>query len=197
MRPVRPLIAGLVASAIVQSSPEAAALSKSALDEQRAQVEQALRPLIATLKTQEAALDSTADGRARDEQLDTLITGHRVAELRVLEPLATNGNAEAMYRMADLLRDGSSIADVRRWYSLETEAAKLGHPGADDELVRWYWHQRGDGSIAQVQRNRETALSYAEKAADDGSFNAISRIGVYVSGNVHQYPGDVSLVGAH
>lgn len=176
------------------SAPTAATAGAGELARQKAEVAAALGPLTAEMKAGEARLDAqAATGSERDRQYDALVDAHEVAESGVLEPLAARGNAEAMHRLAIRLRDSSAPGDIRRWLSLETAASGLGHPAAHDELVRWYWHQKGDGTIQDVQRNRGIALDYAGKAATAGQMYGIHRIATYVAGNVHQYPASLEI----
>lgn len=166
------------------------------LARQKAEVAAALDPLTAEMKAREARLEAHAGslaGSERDQQYDALVDAHEVAERGVLEPLAARGNADAMHRLAIRLRDSSAPGDIRRWLSLETTASDLGHPAAYDELVRWYWHQKGDGTIEDVQRNRKVALEYAGKAAAAGYMYSIDRIATYVAGNAHQYPANLEI----
>ncbi len=111
----------------------------------------------------------------------------------MLDPLAARGNREAMIRLASDLRDASSPDDAARWLDLVTRASQLGDPQAHDELVRWYWHQKGDGSIEQVQANRAIALAFAGKAAEAGNMRSIGRVATYIAGDVHQYPANLPL----
>jgi hypothetical protein len=167
------------------------------LSRQKAEVDSALRDLtrrhdgeLEKLE-QDASLSNANDADAR---LDELANAYRRARVDVLGPLAARGNADAMARLSDSgLRDSDAPADVDQWFKLISCAADLGHPFSLDELVRWYWHQRGDGSIAQVQANRATALAFANRAALSGNLFAISRIATYVAGDVHQYPANLSL----
>jgi hypothetical protein len=193
MSPLILVAAQVFVSAIAPCPSDTRPLSDADLRRQALDVTQALQPLVIDMEVREAKLEATQAGAARDAEFDRIVTEHRAAEDGVLSPLAKNGNAEAMYRLAELLRDSSSEADIRRWFSLESEAARLGHPGAADEMVRWYWHQRRDGLIAEVQRNREIAFSFAQEGADRGSFHGMVRIAVYISGEFHQYPGDTAL----
>lgn len=171
--------------------PGATATGVADLARQRAEVTAALSALTAEMRAREAMLEDQGQNRAeseRDRSSDALLEAYDAAEKNILEPLADRGNAEAMHRMAVRLRDSSAPDDVRRWLSLEMAASDLGHPAAHDELVRWYWHQKGDGTIEAVQRNRQTALEYASKAAAAGEMHSINRVATYVAGDVHQYP---------
>lgn len=166
------------------------------LKRQRAEVEDALRPLEAAHTANLSALDQAlpkSGAEDADAHLEDLLRAHREGRRRVLDPLAARGNREAMIRLASDLRDASSPDEVARWLDLVTRASELGDPQAHDELVRWYWHQRGDGSIEQVQANRATALAFAGKAAEGGNMWAISRVATYIAGDVHQYPANLPL----
>ena len=188
------LLLGGYASALTKANSTTAGAGQ--LAQQKAEVAVALAPLTAKMKAAEARLDAPAEtetGSERDRQYDALVAAHEVAESGVLEPLAAHGNAEAMHRLAIRLRDSSAPGDIRRWLSLETAASDLGHPAAQDELVRWYWHQKGDGTIEDVQRNRKVALDYAGQAATAGQMYSINRIAIYVAGNVHQYPASLAI----
>lgn len=140
----------------------------------------------------QAAVEAAAE--AGDEAaLARAIETRNAARARLLEPLAARGDTEAMMRLASDIRDDDSPEAVRRWLSLTTRAAAGGHTGAHDELTRWWWHQRGDGSLAAVQRYRTRALDHAEAAAQAGDWTAVARIGVYIRGDVHQFPASPGL----
>lgn len=159
---------------------------------QRAETERALRGV----NTQHEAVLEQADHTtsAQDEDdLEALMRAYNGARRRVLAPLAARGNAEAMMRLAQDLRDSSTREDIAQWFRLANCASRLNHPEAHDELVRFFWHQRGDGSIAYVQKSRAIALSYAGKAAAAGNVFGLARIATYIAGNVHQYPADLPL----
>jgi TPR repeat protein len=155
---------------------------------QRAETEAALRQLVQQHKSEVAGLGENSS------QLDAMTDAYSRAYEGILEPLATLGNADAMYRLSDMaIRESDKPADIERWFALTACAADLGHPLALSELVRWYWHQRGDGSIDEVQANRATAFAYADRAALAGNMFGVNRIATYVAGNVHQYPANLGL----
>lgn len=110
-----------------------------------------------------------------------------------LEGLVATGNSEAMVRLGETLRDSEAPGDIRRWFALTDCASRRGNAFADDELIRWYWHQRGDGGIAAVQAHRGRALDNAAKAARDGRMAGFARVAIYIAGNIHQYPGNLTL----
>lgn len=130
---------------------------------------------------------------AQDARLERLGADYRRDRALALAPLAAGGNARAMVGLASALRDSREPADVRRWLALASCAARLGDNQARDELVRWRWHQRGDGSLGAVQANRAAALDYAEQAAAAGAMAPLSRIATYIAGDVHQYPANPAL----
>lgn len=163
------------------------------LAHQRSDVELAVRDLERAHTRALNALDNAPEGQDRDQRLDAVMANYLAERRTALAPLALHGNTEAMSRLAFDIRDSARPADIARWFALTTCAASHGHPQAADELVRWYWHQRREGSIAEVQRNRAVALDWADKAARAGEMYAIMRVAGYVSGNVHQYPGDIPL----
>ncbi|MDZ4376503.1 MAG: hypothetical protein U1C74_34395 [Phenylobacterium sp.] len=123
---------------------------------------------------------------AEEARLDTLQARRLAARASVLEPLAAQGNAEAMVRLADDIRD--EPAQHPRWLALATCAANAGHPLAIDDWVRWAWHQKGDGSIAAIQGYRARALDAAARNAALGRRASLRRIATYIRGDVHQYP---------
>lgn len=181
-------IALVAAGCATKGPPAPSASAPAILAQQKAEVAAVLGPLAAERTAQERA---AAD---QDEAaFDAMFAGQDRAEQAALEPLAARGNAEAMHRLAKRLRDSDVASDVRRWLALETAAARQGHTEAHDELARWYWHQRGDGSIEDVQRNRARALDHAGQAAAGGQTHSISRIGIYIAGDVHQYPANPEL----
>lgn len=201
MRLIAMLLVSLVAGCAMPGAPADSLARQSPghaddLKRQHAEVEDALRPLEAAHTANLSALDREpprSGSEDPDARLEDLLRAHREGRRRVLEPLAARGNSEAMMRLASDLRDGSSPDDWARWLDLVTRASDLGDPLAHDELIRWYWHQRGDGSIEQVQANRAIALAFAGKAAEGGNMWAISRVAVYIAGDVHQYPANVPL----
>lgn len=139
---------------------------------------------------EQAAVLAAAD--AGDEaELERRVARLKARRVEVLGPRAARGDPEALAQLAFDLRDDP--AATGEWLRLVTEAAERGHAGAHDELTRWWWHQRGDGSMAEVQRNRARALDHAEAAARAGDWHAVDRIGVYIRGDVHQYPADPGL----
>jgi hypothetical protein len=162
---------------------------------QKEEVREALRRLDDEQTAREAPLHASASGNDEDRQraFDSLVENFQSKERRILEPLAAGGNAEAQYRLSMRMRDADSPDEVRRWFELLTSASALGHPQADEELVRWYWHQQGDGSIQQVQANRARAFAHAERAVDQGHMLSLVRIATYVVGDVHQYPANPGL----
>lgn len=178
------LLAGCASVRPAASPPSASQI----LAQQKAEVATVLAPLA----TERTAQERAAEGKD-EAAFDAMFAGQDRAEQAALEPLAARGNAEAMHRLAKRLRDSDAAADIRRWLDLETAAARRGHPDAHDELARWYWHQRGDGTIEDVQRNRARALDHAGQAAAGGQTHSISRIAIYVAGNVHQYPANPGL----
>jgi len=178
------LVAGC--ASVEPTAPPASA--SDALARQKAEVISVLAPLAAQRTAREQALAGQDDAA-----FDAMFAAQDRAEQAALEPLAARGNAEAMHRLATRLRDSDAPGDIRRWLDLETAAAQQGHPTAHDELARWYWHQRGDGSIGDVQRNRAIALDHAGQAAAGGQKHSIGRIAVYIAGNVHQYPANPGL----
>lgn len=183
---------GAPADSLVRQSPGPA----DDLRRQRAEVEAALRPLEAAHTANLAALERApprSGNEDPDAHLEELLRAHREGRRLVLDPLAERGNPEAMMRLASDLRESPSPEDVARWLSLVTRASQLDDPLAHDELVRWYWHQRGDGSIEQVQSNRATALAFAGKAAEAGNMYSLSRVATYIAGDVHQYPASLPL----
>lgn len=185
---LRLLIAAALAGCVTVGAPD--------LSAQRREVSLALSALRPERATREQAFEASqvgASAEARDQATDAFLAEFAAKERAVLEPLAAAGNAEAMYRLSVQLRDGDTGDEVRRWYALARRAADAGHPGAEDELVRWYWHQRGDGSIAAVQANRALALDHADRAAGHGGGFALARVAVYISGDVHQYPANKAL----
>lgn len=171
------------------------ALGSDAHDHARQQqaVIQSLAAIEAKHTANLEALERAAPGADTEAQVDALMQAYRDARRDVLTPLADGGNAEAMMRLAAEVRDGSSPEEIARWLALAGRAADLGHPLALDEMVRWHWHQRGDGSIAFVQASRARALTFADRAAGGGNMYAISRIGGYVGGDRHQYPANPAL----
>ncbi|HEY8571242.1 hypothetical protein [Phenylobacterium sp.] len=177
--------------AILAMAALAACATRPAAPDLTAQ-RQAVEAVLARVAPEHAAVLAAAD--AGDEaELARRVERHRAARAQVLEPLAGAGNAEAMFRLAWDLRDEEAPGAIVRWQRLVTRAAAGGHPDAHDELVRWWWHQKGDGSLAAVQRYRARALDHAAPAAAGGQWHAINRIGVYIAGNVHQYPANLPL----
>jgi len=169
--------------------------SHDGLARQRSQVEDALGQIERVHAEALDAIDA-AGGLARAEierRVDRAVGAYRASRRRALAPLAEQGNVEAMVRLASDVRDSARPAEIARWLALTTCAASGGHPLAADELVRWYWHQRREGSIEEVQRNRATALDWTERAARSGALASIDRVAVYIAGNVHQYPADPDL----
>jgi hypothetical protein len=158
------------------------------LARQRAEVTQAVAAIETKQSADLKALDQATPDADVEPRVEALVRDYRKSLGDVLTPLAKQGNAEAMMRLADEVRDGSSREDVTRWLSLVSRAAELGHPIALDEMVRWHWHQRGDSSITFVQGSRARALEFADRAAAAGNMYAIHRIGGYIFGEVHQYP---------
>ncbi|MDP3854441.1 hypothetical protein [Phenylobacterium sp.] len=208
MRVIAMLFVSLVAGCATPGAPEPAlrpqadGLARQApshlddLKRQRAEVEDALRPLEAAHTASLFAIDQEppkSGAEDADAHLEDLLRAHREGRRLVLEPLAARGSSEAMMRLASDLRDGSSPDDWARWLSLVTRASQLGDPLAHDELVRWYWHQRGDGSIEQVQANRAIALAFAGRAAEGGNMWGIISVATYIAGDVHQYPANLPL----
>jgi hypothetical protein len=166
------------------------------LSSQKAEVDAALQGLVQKHKSDLARLRQDTSGPSGDEdaRFDELTDAYDQARTAILVPLAARGNADAMVRLADSdFRESADPVKVDRWFALTTCAAGLGHPTAFDESVRWYWHQRGDGSIGQVQANRATALAFANRAALAGNMFAISRVATYIAGNIHQYPVNLLL----
>jgi hypothetical protein len=167
------------------------------LSRQKAEVDAVLREVTQRHRADLALLERQAPSLGPDDEdarLDALTNANAQARAAILAPLADRGNAEAMARLADsALRESDAPADVERWFALVSCAADLGHPFALDEMTRWYWHQRGDGSIAQIQANRARALVFADRAALAGNLFAISRIATYIAGDVHQYPANLRL----
>jgi len=160
---------------------------------QRQTVTEALAAIEARHTSDLKALDGAPPGADTEAKVEALTQGYRNARRDALTPLADGGNAEAMMRLAAEVRDGSSPEEIARWLALAGRAAELDHPLALDEMVRWHWHQRGDGSIAFVQASRARALVFADRAARAGNMYAISRIGGYVGGDRHQYPANPAL----
>lgn len=140
-----------------------------------------------------AVLEQRGDDDSTDADLGRLLAERHAAREQALRPLVARGNGEAMYRLAADLRDSADPGEVARWFELISSAARTGHPVAHDELVRWWWHQKGDGSIGAVQRYRARALEHAEAAADSGYLRSLNRIAVYIAGDVHQYPASLPL----
>lgn len=189
------LLAGLSVLGACASAPlgtPAPEIGTGTLAAQIARVESAMKPLAAERTAREVSLGRAGSG-VGDDGWEEALQGFEARERAILEPLAAEGNAEASYRLATRLRDSDAPQDVRRWFALTNEASRMGHPQAHQELVRWYWHQRGDGSIEDVQANRATAMDYADKAAAQGVFFSIARIAVYIAGDVHQYPANPAL----
>jgi hypothetical protein len=164
---------------------------------QKVQVDAALKELMQRQKTDTARLEQDAarsPTAGEDARFDNLTDSYNEAREVILQRLAAQGNADAMYRLSDAhVRESDAPADVNRWFALISCSAELGHPGALGELVRWYWHQRGDGSIRQVQANRARAFTFANRAAMAGNMFGVSRIATYISGDLHQYPGNLKL----
>ncbi|HEY0650325.1 hypothetical protein [Phenylobacterium sp.] len=188
------IVAGLLAACASTGATNPA--TRPAAQDHARQLETVAQALAATEAKHTSdlnALDSAAPGADAEAQVEALMQGYLKARRDVLTPLAAEGNAEAMMRLAAEVRDGSSPDEITRWLALVSRAADLGHPLALDEMVRWHWHQRGDGSIAFVQASRARALTFADRAARAGNMYAITRIGGYVVGDVHQYPANPEL----
>ncbi len=167
--------------------------SPPSLEAQRGAVRQALSRIEPELASALTAAEALPEGAARDAEVERLLARRKIVRLETLGPLADGGNAEAMFRMARELRDATTPEEIARWLQLATRAAEGGHPTAHDELVRWWWHQKGDGSIAAVQRHRTRALDHAAEAARLGNWHGLDRIAVYIAGDVHQYPASLPL----
>jgi hypothetical protein len=194
--PILALAFGLAACASTVASPPVVMDGNSKLVSDRAEVEAAQRTLQAERRAGEDALElasKTKAGEPRQEAFEDLTRRFEAKEDAALQPLADRGNSEAQYRLSLRLRDAGAVDDVRRWFDLVNAAARSGHPEAELELNRWYWHQRDGGSIEDVQRNRTRSMAYAERAADEGAMFGIRRIAVYISGAVHQYPPNLDL----
>jgi hypothetical protein len=145
---------------------------------------------LAGVEADRAAVLAAAD-HGDEAELERRVARLKARRAEVLGPLAARGDAEALAQLASDLRDDD--AATARWLALVTRAAGRGHPGAHDELTRWWWHQRGDGTLAAVQAARARALDHAEAAARGGEWHAVERIGVYIRGDVHQYPANPPL----
>lgn len=172
---------------------EGPTVARDDLGAQRRAVERALAGVERQHTDALAAFEPRADSEASEAELERLLARRHAARAQALEPLAAHGNAEAMYRLGSDLRDSPAPRDVRRWLELTSSAANRGHPLAHDELARWWWHQRGDGSLAAVQRHRARALDHAEAAAQGGDWAGVNRVAVYIAGDVHQYPANLPL----
>lgn len=113
---------------------------------------------------------------------------YEAARRRALHPLATQGNASAVYGLAQLREvSGAGTNEPERLRLLKC-ASDLGHPAAQVEQFRVHWHDKGDGSFEAIQRNRALALELAGRAATGGDLGAIGSLGVYIGLGAHQYP---------
>ncbi len=153
----------------------------------------ALKPVEAAQTRRLAAIEALTDAKEADLRTDAAVATYHQDRWSALSPLAAAGDSAAMARLADDLRESREPATVRLWFALAQCAADRGHPYARDEMARWWWHQQGDGSIGDIQANRALAMTYAARAAEAGAIGAINRIGVYIAGNVHQYPAALPL----
>jgi hypothetical protein len=156
----------------------------------KAQVRAALAPVE---EAQTARLRNLEGANHTDRALTEAIARYRRDRREALTSLAKLGDPEAMQQLAGDLRDSPQPEDVRTWLAYTRCAASMHHPAALDELVRWTWHQRGDGSLAAVQANRAAAMDLAAEAAEVGNYYSLFRIAGYISGSVHQYPGNLAL----
>lgn len=157
---------------------------------ERAQVAEATRQVETDHKARMAGLDTaTAGGAARDREFGELQHAYHRARFQAVYPLAAEGNAHAVYELASQYRwVESGFTDDVEWLRLLTCASGLGDPGASVELMRVFWHDKGDGSFATIQRNRAVGLDLAKKAAAGGDMGGIESLGVYIGMGRHQYP---------
>ncbi len=136
------------------------------------------------------AIDAgTSASDDRDAALDAAMADYFHDQRVILAPLAAEGDFGALKKLAHAYRDRDDADGVRAWFRLTQCAADAGDPFANDELARWYWHQIGDGSLEDLQKNRALALDHAERSG------RWSRIAIYIAGNVHQYPANPALAG--
>jgi hypothetical protein len=135
-----------------------------------------------------SAIDAIADRVEAERRADAAAEAYSGERWAALYPLAAMGDADAMARLANDIRDSDDPATIRLWLSLAQCSAGSGNAFASDELARFWWHQKGDGSLDEIQSNRGLAIDYAARAAAAGEMGALNRIGVYIAGNVHQYP---------
>lgn len=162
----------------------------------KAEVEAVQQRLRVERRASEDALEAAARAMTADQHegaFDELTLKYDAKEQAALQPLANRGNSEALFQLSLRLRDATGAEDVGRWFELVNAAAAQGHRDAELELNRWYWHQRGSGSLQDVQRNRFISMEYADRAAGAGGMFAIRRLAIYVSGSVHQYPPNLEL----
>lgn len=155
----------------------------------------ALRPVEDAQTRRLSAIDAITDSAEAERREDAAAEAYLNDRWAALSPLAAAGDAQAMARLADTLRDSDDPATIRVWFSLAQCSADRGNAFANLELVRFWWHQKGDGSVADIKFNRRLAMDYAGRAAAQGQVEALGWIGVYIAGNVHQYPADPSLAG--
>lgn len=186
-------VAVAVAATSSASAERAFVCSTSSDAAQATSVAVALRPVEDAQTRRLSAIDAITDSAEAERRTDAAADAYLNDRWAALSPLAAAGDAEAMARLAENLRDSDDPATIRVWLSLAQCSADRGNAFANDELARFWWHQKGDGSLADIQFNRSLALDYAGRAAAQGGVGALRRIGVYIAGNLHQYPAALSL----
>jgi hypothetical protein len=167
------------------------------LKREAAQVQEAERPVEAQHTARMLTFDRAAAdafGAAMERQHAELQHIYHAARFRALYPLAAEGNSYAVHAISTQYRWAESgFTDHAEWFRLLSCAALLGNPMANVQLMQWYWHERGDGSFADIQRNRSTALDHAERAADVQFMGGVNMLGVYIGAGRHQYPQSASI----
>jgi hypothetical protein len=140
----------------------------------------------ATLQVEAEHKTRMAEFEDSEEAFSAAQQGYEQARRRVLYPLAAQGNAAAVYGLAQIHRQNG--AGDPEWLRLLKCASDLGDPAAQVEQFRVLWHDKGDGSFETIQRNRAAALDLVERAAAAGDLGGIGAIGVYTGFGQHQYP---------
>ncbi|MEO8113588.1 MAG: hypothetical protein ABI655_04335 [Phenylobacterium sp.] len=166
-------------------------------EREKAEVTQATRPLEAQSRAQMLVTGGGAadeSSEAAEKALANREHAYHRARFAKLYPLAARGNANAIYQLSKQYGGGESgFNDEAESLRLQRCASDLGEPQAEVEMMRWHWHQKGDGAFATIQRNRSVALDLAARAAEAGNLGGVASLGVYIGDGFHQYPESPSL----